>query len=122
MVVALVLGFDLDGTSPLNAGSTAAYWSRKWPAILKLWNLVGYEIEEAFSLEVDADLCRGCATCVSVCPKGVFELVRDNGRQKARLVYAEECELCTACVKQCPEGAIVADPPIRVFGEVEDDV
>ncbi len=122
LAVALVLGFDLDGSSPLYAGSTAAYWSRKWPAILKLWSLIGYEIEESFSLEVDADLCKGCKTCVSVCPKGVFELTSANGRQKARVAHADECELCTACVKQCPEGAIVANPPIRLFGEVQEEV
>jgi NAD-dependent dihydropyrimidine dehydrogenase PreA subunit len=120
--VALTLGFDLDGSSPLYAGSTAAYWSRKWPAILKLWSLIGYEIEETFSLEVDADLCNGCKTCISVCPKGVFELYSANGRQKARVAHPDECELCTACVKQCPEGAIVANPPIKLFGEVKEDV
>ena len=119
LIVALVLGFDLDGSSPLHAGSTAAYWSRKWPAILKLWNLIGYEIEETFSLSVDKDLCRGCLTCVTVCPKGVFEMVKVDGRQKAQLGHPAECELCTACVKQCPEGAILAEPPIRLFGEIE---
>jgi NAD-dependent dihydropyrimidine dehydrogenase PreA subunit len=115
LAVALVLGFDLDGTSPLRAGSTAAYWSRKWPAILKIWQLVGYEIEESFALEVDPERCRGCKTCVEVCPKAVFELYGGNGRQKAKVVRPAECELCTACVKQCPEKAILAEPPIQVF-------
>ena len=115
--VALALGFDLDGTSPLNAGSTAAYWSRKWPATLKLWALIGYHIEESFTLEVDRERCKGCATCVEVCPKGVFELYRLDGKQKSRLADPDACELCTACVKQCPEGAILAEPPVKGFAE-----
>lgn len=113
--VALVLGFDLDGTSPLRAGSTAAYWSVRWPRILDLWALIGYEIEQHFALQVEAERCKGCTTCVEVCPKGVFDLYRLDGRQKARVAHPEECEQCTACVKQCPEGAILANPPIKVF-------
>jgi NAD-dependent dihydropyrimidine dehydrogenase PreA subunit len=116
--VAFVLGFDLDGTSPLRAGSTAAYWSVKWPRILDLWALIGYEIEERFCLEVDVERCKGCSTCVEVCPKGVFELYRLNGRLKSQVARPAECELCTACVKQCPERAILADPPIAVFEQV----
>ena len=119
IAVALVLGFDLDGTSPLRAGSTVAYWGRKWPRVFDLWAMVGYELEEWFELEVDPQQCKGCARCVAVCPKGVFELYRtEDGRQKSRLARPEACEQCTACVKQCPERAILADPPVRRFGEV----
>jgi NAD-dependent dihydropyrimidine dehydrogenase PreA subunit len=115
LAVALVLGFDLDGTSPLEAGSTVAYWGRRWPGIYRIWASFGYELEEWFTLEVDTKLCRGCSTCVEVCPKGVFDLYRLDGRQAARLAFPERCEQCTACVKQCPEYAILADPPIKVF-------
>jgi NAD-dependent dihydropyrimidine dehydrogenase PreA subunit len=117
LAVALVLGFDLEGTSPLNAGATVAYWARRWPGVLKLWALVGYELEMPFTLQVDTGRCRGCKTCVEVCPKGVFELYRLDGKQKSRVARLEDCEQCTACVKQCPERAIVAEPPIRVFSE-----
>ena len=83
--------------------------------ILKLWALIGYELEMPFTLVVDPDRCQGCTTCVAVCPKGVFAVYRLDGRQKSRVIRYEECEQCTACVKQCPERAILADPPIRVF-------
>jgi NAD-dependent dihydropyrimidine dehydrogenase PreA subunit len=119
LAVAVVLGFDLDGTSPLQAGSTVAYYARKWPGILKLWALIGYDLEMPFTLEVDAERCNGCITCVEVCPKGVFELYRLNGKQKSRVARMEECEQCTACVKQCPSKAILAEPPIRLFDAVE---
>jgi len=113
--VALVLGFDLEGTSPLEAGATVGYWAARWPGVLKAWSWIGYELERPFALQVDAERCQGCRTCVAVCPKGVYELYRLEGKQKSRVAHMAECEQCTACVKQCPEGAIVADPPIRVF-------
>ena len=119
LVVALILGFDLDGTSPLQAGSTVAYYARKWPAVLRLWALIGYDLEMPFTLSLDARLCSGCATCVEVCPKAVFELCRKNGRQKSQIMHLEDCEQCTACVKQCPERAILAEPPIKLFDPVE---
>jgi NAD-dependent dihydropyrimidine dehydrogenase PreA subunit len=119
LVVALVLGFDLDGTSPLQAGATVAYYARRWPGILKLWALIGYDLEMPFTLEVDTESCNGCTTCMDVCPKGVFDLYHVDGKQKSRVARMVECEQCTACVKQCPEHAIVADPPIKLFAPVE---
>jgi NAD-dependent dihydropyrimidine dehydrogenase PreA subunit len=116
--VAFVLGFDLEGTSPLEAGATVSYWAARWPGILKVWGLIGYELELPFTLAVDAERCRGCRTCVEICPTGVFELYQLDGRQKSRIAHPAACEQCTACVKQCPERAIVADPPIQVFETV----
>lgn len=115
LAVALVLGFDLDGTSPLYAGSTVAYWSRKWPWVLDLWARFGYEMEPWFELKVDREGCDGCTTCIEVCPRSVFELYRLDGRQKSWVAHADRCEQCTACVKQCPRQAILADPLIRQF-------
>jgi len=111
--VALVLGFDLEGTSPLEAGATVAFWAARWPGVLKAWRLIGYELEPPFTLRVDPERCRGCGTCVEVCPKGVFAL--SVGGPQSRVAHPDACAQCTACVKQCPRGAIVADPPIRTF-------
>jgi NAD-dependent dihydropyrimidine dehydrogenase PreA subunit len=119
MGVALVLGFDLDGTSPLQPGATVAYFARRWPQILKLWALFGYDLEMPFVLAVAPERCKGCRTCVEVCPKGVFELYRLDGVQRSRVARSGECVQCTACVKQCPEHAILAQPPIKVFEPVE---
>ncbi len=115
LAVALVLGFDLDGMSPLLAGSTVAYWGRRWPGTLEVWAKFGFKFEPFFTLQVDSERCNGCATCVEVCPRRVFELYRLDGRQKSRVAQADRCEQCTACVKQCPERAVLADPPISVF-------
>ncbi len=118
--VALALGFDLDGTSPLRPGATVAYYAERWPSILKLWALIGYELEMPFALEVDPGRCTGCATCVDVCPKGVYSLYRLDGREKSSVARFEDCCQCTACVKQCPEGAILAEPPIQMFETMEE--
>jgi NAD-dependent dihydropyrimidine dehydrogenase PreA subunit len=115
LAVALVLGFDLDGNSPLRAGSTTAYWSHRWPGILDLWAKIGYDIEPYFTLQVETKRCNGCKTCMEVCPKEVFELTRLDGKQKSRVAAMDACEQCTACVKQCPSSAILADPPIKGF-------
>jgi NAD-dependent dihydropyrimidine dehydrogenase PreA subunit len=117
--MALVLGFDLDGASPLQAGATVAYYAQRWPGILRLWALIGYDLEMPFTLEVDPEQCTGCRTCVEVCPKGVFVVYRLDGRQKSRVTRFGECEQCTACVKQCPEHAILAEPQIKVFEPLE---
>lgn len=116
--VALVLGFDLAGTSPLLPGETVAYYARRWPKVLKLWALIGYDLEMPFKLAVEEEKCKGCGVCIEVCPKGVFELYRSGDAQKSQVLLSEECVQCTACVKQCPEHAIVAEPPIKTFGEI----
>jgi NAD-dependent dihydropyrimidine dehydrogenase PreA subunit len=118
--VAVILGFDLDGTSPLQAGATVAYYAQRWPGILRLWARLGYDLELPFTLEVDAVRCKGCRTCVEVCPKGVFEVIRHGGTPKSRIAHSGACVQCTACVKQCPEGAILAEPPIKAFERLEE--
>jgi NAD-dependent dihydropyrimidine dehydrogenase PreA subunit len=120
LAVALVLGFDLEGTSPLQTGATVSYWAARWPGILKLGARIGYQLEMPFTLQVDPERCKGCKTCVEVCPKGVFELYRLDAKLKSRVAHMADCEQCTACVKQCPERAIVSEPPIKGFAGWED--
>lgn len=113
--VAIVLGIDLDGTSPLRAGSTVAYWGRRWPQTLEILSRVGFHLDPAFVLSVNWAACRGCGTCVEVCPVGVLEMHSQGRQLTARIAFPERCVQCTACVKQCPAGAILADPALRPF-------
>lgn len=57
----------------------------------------GYDLEMPFVLAVVPERCKGCRTCVEVCPKGVLELYRLDG----------------------VEHAILAQPPIKLFELVE---
>jgi 2-oxoglutarate ferredoxin oxidoreductase subunit delta len=58
---------------------------------------------------VDAERCKGCALCVSVCPQSVLALAeRFNaaGYHPVRLVDAAGCTGCVLCALVCPEVAI----------------
>jgi NAD-dependent dihydropyrimidine dehydrogenase PreA subunit len=54
------------------------------------------------TLQYDADICKGCARCVEVCPQGVFEM-RDK---RAVITDRDLCMECGACAKNCDFGAI----------------
>lgn len=59
---------------------------------------------------VDEDRCKGCALCVSVCPKGVIEMAdyfTPRGYRPATLVDPEgACTGCILCAVICPDAAI----------------
>ncbi len=46
------------------------------------------------------DACIGCGVCVSVCPRGNYEL----GSQGVKM--QGDCEFCFACIQNCPQKAI----------------
>ena len=61
------------------------------------------------TLEYDADLCKSCGVCATVCPHGVFKAA---GKEKARLVSPSECMECGACALNCSAGAIKVDSDV----------
>jgi NAD-dependent dihydropyrimidine dehydrogenase PreA subunit len=61
-----------------------------------------YNAYSVNSLAYDAELCNGCAMCVTVCPHAVFEM---NGR-KAILTKPLACMECGACQLNCITGSI----------------
>jgi Fe-S-cluster-containing hydrogenase component 2 len=50
---------------------------------------------------VDLPLCKGCGTCVEVCPSEAISLA-----QSKAYVDDERCTGCEVCIDACPEGAI----------------
>lgn len=70
---------------------------------------------------VSPDLCRACKMCVSVCPKGIIELMPKDRAAAAVLCKnhdkgaqtMKDCKVgcigCTKCVKTCENGAISMD-------------
>jgi len=63
------------------------------------------------TVKVDASLCKGCALCIPVCPKGLLRI--DVERFNARGVHpaeladpAQACTGCELCAVICPEAAI----------------
>jgi len=47
-------------------------------------------------------LCKNCRLCLNFCPKGVFEIKK----QEVKVVHPEKCIGCRLCEKYCPDLAI----------------
>ena len=59
-------------------------------------------IRNGGTLSHDAGLCRGCGSCVEVCPHAVFALAD----RKAFVRDRTGCMECGACARNCRYGAI----------------
>jgi 2-oxoglutarate ferredoxin oxidoreductase subunit delta len=57
-------------------------------------------------LHINVVWCKGCAICVSFCPKQVLAL---NDEGKATVVDAERCSVCFQCEMRCPDFAITVE-------------
>jgi NAD-dependent dihydropyrimidine dehydrogenase PreA subunit len=54
------------------------------------------------TLSLDRSRCRGCRTCIDVCPHGVFRMT--DG--KSEIADRESCMECGACMRNCAAGAV----------------
>ena len=59
-------------------------------------------------MTLDPEACKGCGTCPTVCPHGVFEM----NAKKAIVIDPDGCMECGACALNCPEEAIQVDPGV----------
>lgn len=53
-------------------------------------------------IEINVDLCKGCAICVEFCPHDVLAI--ENG--VAVVVDIDSCNRCQFCDYRCPDFAI----------------
>lgn len=64
-------------------------------------------------ITVDERYCKGCALCVSVCPKGCLALDPDKlnskGYHPAMLTDESLCSGCADCAVMCPDVAITVE-------------
>lgn len=52
------------------------------------------------------DECKGCAICVSVCPKGCLAMsgeLNANGYEYVSFIENSPCTACGLCFLSCPE-------------------
>lgn len=62
-------------------------------------------------VEVRDDECKGCAVCISICPKGCLALSGElnvMGYEYVEFVNSERCTACGLCFLACPEPGALA--------------
>lgn len=61
------------------------------------------------AVHIDKELCKSCKICISICPKGVFEItnhVNKKGYNYVQAVHADDCVACGQCENGCPDFVI----------------
>lgn len=59
--------------------------------------------------QIDAQRCKGCGLCVTVCPKSVLEIsaqVNKKGYFPVSRVHPEQYVYCALCCTICPDVAL----------------
>ena len=62
-----------------------------------------------FHLKFNADICKGCELCGSVCPKKIISMsgvLNLKGYITAAVTDEAACIGCLSCATMCPDGAI----------------
>lgn len=72
---------------------------------------------------IKADLCTGCATCVSLCPNSAIELILDSSKGiYLPLLKEEKCNYCGICLSVCPGHSVkFKDLNLTIFGQEPKD-
>ena len=59
-------------------------------------------LKDVVTLQLDENKCKGCGTCLEVCPHAVFQMNSSH----AVIQNRDACMECGACSRNCPAGAI----------------
>jgi len=83
--------------------------------------VVAQRLSSAY-IVIDAERCKGCQLCISVCPKEIIGLtshINAKGYFTAQVIQekAHECTGCAACAMMCPDAAISVYRHSRVASE-----
>ncbi len=80
----------------------------------------GKTIEEV----IKNNLCTGCATCVSLCPRSAIELIKDDSKGiYLPQLNEENCNQCGTCFDVCPGHTIdFKQLNLEIFGKDPEDI
>jgi coenzyme F420 hydrogenase subunit beta len=80
----------------------------------------GKTIEEV----VKNNLCTGCATCVSLCPRSAIKLIKDGSKGiYLPQLNEEKCNQCGTCFDVCPGHSVnFKDLNLAIFGQEPKDI
>ncbi len=68
--------------------------------------------KKEYKVVINAELCKGCELCVSVCPQHCLAMGKDlntAGSHYAIAVRAEHCSGCKRCAIICPDAVIMIE-------------
>ncbi|MCX7710978.1 MAG: 4Fe-4S binding protein [Clostridia bacterium] len=73
---------------------------------------------------IDTALCKGCGSCVEVCPMDILRIDTISGL--AKIAFLQECQTCYQCMVVCPTDAVSVCPrrkkiPMPFNYKMEDD-
>ena len=59
------------------------------------------------------DICKGCGLCVTICPKQIIEIKKDEinkkGHSPAGITDQSKCIACAFCATICPDCVITVE-------------
>lgn len=105
MVLVMVIGADFGGVTPLYKSDLDPLLDKLGIGRLGPVNFSGRAKIIRGKIILSQANCTGCGTCYDICPRGVYEVGKDE-RARVTIKYPELCEACEACILQCPEGAL----------------
>jgi heterodisulfide reductase subunit A len=89
---------------PKDIPDTVAQASAAAARVLAMISKGSVEIEAAIAV-VEAELCSGCKTCISLC---VYNAISFDEEKKVSVINEALCKGCGTCTAACPSGAITS--------------
>lgn len=102
VILTLWLGFDLKGIVGGNISEAESLMHKL--GVKSIGSLFSAHPAKIGTVQHQPDACTNCFACISVCPKGVYAISREDNQ--VALKNPERCFICGACVKQCPNEAL----------------
>jgi len=89
---------------PKDIPDTVAQASAAAARVLATISKGSVEVEAATSF-IEAELCSGCKTCISLCP---YNAISYDEEKKVSVINEALCKGCGTCAAACPSGAITS--------------